>query len=63
MRWVPDIETCGECGFAWDMAYEEAVATVRDATEMVQRACGGVPSHEHASDLRWSPCEYAWHTR
>jgi len=61
MRWLPDIEACGECGFAWDMPYDEAVATVRDATELVQQACGGVPSHEHAGDLRWSPCEYTWH--
>jgi len=61
MRRIPDIEACGECGFDWDMPYDEAVATVRDAAELVQQACGGVPSHEHAGDLRWSPCEYTWH--
>jgi hypothetical protein len=61
MRWVPDLEACGECGFAWSVPYDEAVATVRVATELVQQACGGVPSHEHAGGLRWSPCEYTWH--
>jgi hypothetical protein len=61
MRRIPDIEACGERGFDWDMPYDEAVATVRDAAELVQQACGGVPSHEHAGDLRWSPCEYTWH--
>jgi len=61
MRWVPGITACGECGFAWDMPYDEAVATVRDALELVQQACGGAPSHKHAGDLRWTPCEYAWH--
>ncbi len=61
MRWLPDTEACGECGFAWDMPYDEAVATVREATGLVQQACGGVPAHEDAGTLRWSPCEYTWH--
>jgi hypothetical protein len=61
VRLGPDLEECEECGFAWAMPYDEAVATVRAASGLVQQACGGVPSQEHSDSLRWSQCEYTWH--
>lgn len=54
------VETCDECGFAWDLSYDDAVALVEAAPRWFMRifAEGGLGAPPPGV---WSAGAYLWH--
>jgi hypothetical protein len=61
VRWRPESADCAECGFAWTLPYQAAVATVAGGPAAVSEALHGVASPTRRSDGRWSATMYVWH--
>ena len=54
-------DPCRECGFAWSVTLDEAVAVVRAIPATYAQALGGAAGSERHPDLSWSVGSYVCH--
>lgn len=52
--------TCSECGFAWDLSYDDAVLIVGSAPLWCAKAFENAAFPSPPADV-WSATEYLWH--
>ena len=53
--------SCAECGFAWDVTYDEAVGMVRASPRWFAKAFDGARFVDPPAGV-WSAKGYVWHT-